>query len=130
MTMGWWANENAGLGDGWGQHDSNANNCIFYNALLRNNNPYDDDELADLYEYLEGLYVLPNTVLSEYFDRCERLISKMNELGVNTDENWNDIDKNMISKIRASIKERRAVNLVDDVRACPFELETRYGIEE
>ena len=123
MTMEWTDTD-------WRQYDSNASNCIFHNAILRNNNPYDDDELEDLYDYLEGLCVLPNTVLSEYFDRCERLISKMNELGVNTDENWNDIDKNMISKIRASIKERRAVNLVDDIRACLFELETRYGIEE
>ena len=54
----------------------------------------------------------------------------MSELGVNTDANWNDIDKNMVSKIRASIKERRAVNLVDDVRECLFELESRYGVEE
>ena len=77
MTMEW--ND-----DGWRQYDSNASNCIFHNALLRNNNPYDDDELEDLYDYLGGLCVLPNTVLSEYFNRCERLISKMSELGVNT----------------------------------------------
>lgn len=126
MTMGW----NAGLDDGWRQYDSTANNCIFYNSLLRNDNPYDDDELDDLYEYLGGLYVLPNTVLSEYFNRCERLISKMNELGVNTDANWNDIDKNMVSKIRTNIKERNTVNLVDDIRVCLFELELKYGVEE
>ena len=97
---------------------------------MRNNNPYDDDEVEDLTEYLGGLSVLPNVILAEYFNRCERLISKMSELGVNTDANWNDIDKNMVSKIRASIKERRAVNLVDDVRECLFELESRYGVEE
>lgn len=123
MTMEW--ND-----DGWRQYDSNASNCIFHNALLRNNNPYDDDELEDLYDYLGGLCVLPNTVLSEYFNRCERLISKMSELGVNTDANWNDIDKNMISKIRTNIKERNTVNLVDDVRACLFELESKYGVDE
>jgi len=126
MTMGW----NSGAEDGWRQYESGFHNCIFYNSILRNNNPYDDDEVEDLTEYLGGLSVLPNVILAEYFNRCERLISKMSELGVNTDENWNDIDKNMVSKIRASIKERRAVNLVDDVRECLFELETRYGVEE
>ena len=96
---------------------------------MRNNNPYDDDELDDLVDYLGGLYVLPNAILSEYFNRCERLISKMDELGVNTDANWNDIDTNMVSKIRTNIKERNTANLVNDVRSCLFELESRYGVE-
>jgi hypothetical protein len=125
MTMGW----NGGLDDGWRQYESGFHNCIFYNSLLRNNNPYDDDELDDLVDYLGGLYVLPNAILSEYFNRCERLISKMDELGVNTDANWNDIDTNMVSKIRTNIKERNTANLVNDVRSCLFELESRYGVE-
>lgn len=126
MTMGW----NGGLDDGWRQYESGFHNCIFYNSLLRNNNPYDDDELDDLMDYLGGLYVLPNAILSEYFNRCERLISKMDELGVNTDANWNDIDTNMVSKIRTNIKERNTANLVNDVRSCISELESKYGIEE
>ena len=125
MTMGW----NGGLDDGWRQYESGFHNCIFYNSLLRNNNPYDDDELDDLMDYLGGLYVLPNAILSEYFNRCERLISKMDELEVNTDANWNDIDTNMVSKIRTNIKERNTANLVNDVRSCLFELESRYGVE-
>jgi|TARA_R100000027_G_scaffold66178_1_gene61687 hypothetical protein len=126
MTMGW----NGGLDDGWRQYESGFHNCIFYNSLLRNNNPYDDDELDDLTDYLGGLYVLPNAILSEYFNRCERLISKMDELGVNTDANWNDIDTNMVSKIRTNIKERNTANLVNDVRSCISELESKYGVEE
>ena len=126
MTMGW----NGGLDDGWRQYESGFHNCIFYNSLLRNNNPYDDDELDDLMDYLGGLYVLPNAILSEYFNRCERLISKMDELEVNTDANWNDIDTNMVSKIRTNIKERNTANLVNDVRSCISELESKYGIEE
>ena len=126
MTMGW----NGGLDDGWRQYESGFHNCIFYNSLLRNNNPYDDDELDDLVDYLGGLYVLPNAILSEYFNRCERLISKMDELEVNTDANWNDIDTNMVSKIRTNIKERNTANLVNDVRSCISELESKYGIEE
>ena len=126
MTMGW----NGGLDDGWRQYESGFHNCIFYNSLLRNNNPYDDDELDDLVDYLGGLYVLPNAILSEYFNRCEKLISKMNELGVNTDANWNDIDTNMVSKIRTNIKERNTANLVNDVRSCISELESKYGVEE
>jgi hypothetical protein len=126
MTMGW----NGGLDDGWRQYESGFHNCIFYNSLLRNNNPYDDDELDDLVDYLGGLYVLPNAILSEYFNRCERLISKMDELGVNTDANWNDIDTNMVSKIRTDIKERNTANLVNDVRSCISELESKYGVEE
>ena len=126
MTMGW----NGGLDDGWRQYESGFHNCIFYNSLLRNNNPYDDDELDDLVDYLGGLYVLPNAILSEYFNRCERLISKMDELGVNTDANWNDIDTNMVSKIRTNIKERNTANLVNDVRSCISELESKYGVEE
>tara|TARA_R100000030_G_scaffold98958_1_gene89483 strand:+ start:723 stop:1103 length:381 start_codon:yes stop_codon:yes gene_type:complete len=126
MTMGW----NGGLDDGWRQYESGFHNCIFYNSLLRNNNPYDDDELDDLTDYLGGLYVLPNAILSEYFNRCERLISKMDELGVNTDANWNDIDTNMVSKIRTDIKERNTANLVNDVRSCISELESKYGVEE
>ena len=126
MTMGW----NGGLDDGWRQYESGFHNCIFYNSLLRNNNPYDDDELDDLTDYLGGLYVLPNAILSEYFNRCERLISKMDELGVNTDANWNDIDTNMVSKIRTNIKQRNTANLVNDVRSCISELESKYGVEE
>ena len=53
----------------------------------------------------------------------------MDELGVNTDANWNDIDTNMVSKIRTDIKERNTANLVNDVRSCISELESRYGVE-
>jgi len=39
------------------EYVSDFDNCIFYNAIMKNNNPYDDNEISDL-KNLHDLLIL------------------------------------------------------------------------
>ena len=78
------------------QIPSNFDNCIFYNAIVKNDNPYDDWELEYVGNFVQnGL----ESQISEYYRRSENIISKMRELGVDTDETWIEIDEQFIYPI-------------------------------
>ena len=76
--------------------ESNFDNCIFYNAIIKDDYPYDEWEVEYLAEFAtNGL----ESQIEEYYRRSENIISKMRELGVDTDETWIEIDKSLIDPI-------------------------------
>jgi hypothetical protein len=108
---------------------SDFHNCIFYNAILRNNNPYDDEELDDLNFMFEEMFDLPGNIISEYYFRSERLIDKLNELGINSDQTWIEIYNNNLAKIMLSGKNDDYYHLPEMLRKEFISLESKYGVE-
>ena len=75
---------------------SNFDNCIFYNAIIKDDHPYDEWEVEYFANFaVNGL----ESQVSEYYRRSENIISKMRELGVDTEETWIEIDKTLIDPI-------------------------------
>ena len=78
------------------QIPSNFDNCILYNAIIKDDYPYDTWEVEYFVDFARnGL----ESQISEYYRRSENIISKMRELGVDTDETWIDIDQQFVYPI-------------------------------
>jgi hypothetical protein len=106
------------------QFKSDFENCIFYNAILRNSVTFDDEDVNDL----KNLHDLPNSVLEEYYIRSKKIISKMNELGLNRDPTWDEIDRVYLKDIKNQIKENKRHLLVDSIRDLLNTLELKYEV--
>ncbi len=106
------------------EYISDFDNCIFYNAIMKNSNPYDDDEISDL----KNLHDLPNAMLDEYYGRSKKIISKMSELGVDTNPTWDEIDKVYLTEIRRKVRDDERQSLVEDIRNVLITLESKYGV--
>ena len=105
---------------------STPDNCIFYNAILNNSDPYDDYDMR----YLIQLQGIDLQSISEYYTRSEAIIAKMRELGVDKTEVWDEIDRLYIDKIIEEIKEGRIKNLFSNlIRNVLEQLELKYGVE-
>ena len=91
---------------------------------MKNSNPYDDNEISEL----KNLHDLPNSVLDEYYSKSKKIISKMSELGVDTNSTWDEIDKVYLSDIRQQIKSERRHRLVESIRNVLTTLESKYGV--
>tara|TARA_B100000965_G_C19574638_1_gene750750 strand:+ start:465 stop:812 length:348 start_codon:yes stop_codon:yes gene_type:complete len=106
------------------EYVSDFDNCIFYNAIMKNSNPYDDEEISDL----KNLHDLPNVMLDEYYGRSKKIISKMKELGVDTNPSWDEIDVVYLTEIRRKVRDDERHDLVDDIRNVLTTLESKYGV--
>ena len=89
---------------------SNFDNCVFYNAIVKDDYPYDEWEVEYLVNFVN--YGLTHQV-EEYYRRSERIIKKMRELGVDTDETWIKIDQDVIDPIFDSIDEEGTTGFVE-----------------
>lgn len=106
------------------EYMSDFDNCIFYNAIMKNSNPYDDSEISDL----KNLHDLPNSILDEYYGRSKKIISKMIELGVDTNSTWDEIDRVHLTEIRQQIRDDKRHSLVENIRNVLITLESKYGV--
>jgi len=106
------------------EYMSDFDNCIFYNAIIKNSNPYDDNEISEL----KNLHDLPNSILDEYYGRSKKIISKMSELGVDTNSTWDDIDKMYLVEIRQQVRDNKRNFLVENIRNVLITLESKYGV--
>jgi len=106
------------------EYMSDFDNCIFYNAIMKNNNPYDDNEISEL----KNLHDLPNSILDEYYGRSKKIISKMSELGVDTNSTWDEIDRVYLSDIRQQVNDDNRQSLVENIRNVLITLESKYGV--
>ena len=89
---------------------SNFNNCILYNAIIKDDYPYDSWEVQYFINFEKnGL----QSQVEEYHRRSERIITKMRELGVDTDETWIKIDQDVIDPIFDSIDEEGTTGFVE-----------------
>ena len=103
---------------------SSFDNCILLNAILKNDDPYDDDEVR----YLRQLQQADLQSVGEYYLRSERLITAMRQLGADNDGVWDEIDRTYISPIIEKIKVRNFNNIFSDIRNVLEQLELKYGV--
>ena len=108
----------------WDQTTSTFDNCILLNAILRNRNLYDDDEVR----YLRQLEQADLISVSEYYTRSERLINKMRQVGGDNDGVWDEIDRTYVSPIIEKLKVRNFENLFSDIRNVLDQLELKYEV--
>ena len=69
--------------------------------------------------------------VDEYYRRSERIISKMRDLGVDTDETWIEIDQNLIVPIFDAISNDSNTGFVEAYRKTQealTTLESRYEV--
>ena len=108
----------------WDQTTSTFDNCILLNAILRNTNLYDDDEVR----YLRQLEQADLISVSEYYTRSERIINKMRQVGGDNDGVWDEIDRTYVSPIIEKLKVRNFENLFSDIRNVLEQLELKYEV--
>ena len=108
----------------WDQTTSTFDNCILLNAILRNRNLYDDDEVR----YLRQLQQVDLISVDEYYTRSERIINRMRQVGGDNDGVWDEIDRTYVSPIIEKLKVRNFKNLFSDIRNVLEQLETKYGV--
>ena len=104
---------------------STFDNCVLLNAILKNDNPYDDDEVR----YLRQLQGVDLQSVSEYYSRSELIITAMREQGADNNVVWNEIDKLYIAAIIEKLKVRNFQNLFSDIRSVLEQLELKYGVK-
>ena len=103
---------------------STFDNCVLLNAILKNDNPYDDDEVR----YLRQLQGADLQSVTEYYSRSESIIAAMREQGADNNVVWNEIDKLYIDAIIEKLKVRNFKNLFSDIRNVLEQLEIKYGV--
>ena len=104
---------------------SNFDNCVLLNAVLKNDNPYDDDEVR----YLRQLQGADLQSVTEYYSRSESIIAAMREQGADNNVVWNEIDRLYIDAIIEKLKVRNFQNLFSDIRSVLEQLELKYGVK-
>ena len=104
---------------------STFDNCVLLNAILKNDNPYDDDEVR----YLRQLQGADLQSVNEYYSRSESIIAAMREQGADNNVVWNEIDKLYIDAIIEKLKVRDFQNLFSDIRNVLEQLELKYGVK-
>ena len=104
---------------------STFDNCVLLNAILKNDNPYDDDEVR----YLRQLQGADLQSVTEYYSRSESIIAAMREQGADNNVVWNEIDRLYIDAIIEKLKDRNFQNLFSDIRNVLEQLELKYGVK-
>ena len=99
-------------------------NCILYNALLKNSDPYDDDEVR----YLRQLQGSDQQSVGEYYRRSEHIIEAMREQGADNDSVWDQIDRSYVDNIIKKLKVRNFSTLFSDILHMIEQLELQYGV--
>ena len=103
----------------------NFDSCIIFNAITKNDVPYDDWEMATFVSFTRNHL---ESHVDEYFDRSQNIISRMRELNVDDDKTWIDIDETLIEPIMDAAYD----DLAEMHRRMKYALETlelRYGVE-
>lgn len=103
---------------------STFDNCVLLNALLKNSDPYDDDEVR----YLRQLQGADKVNVDDYYRRSEHIITAMREQGADNDAVWDEIDRIYIDAIIEKIKARDFSTLFPDIRNMIEQLELKYGV--
>ena len=107
------------------QTTSTFDNCVLLNALLKNSDPYDDDDVR----YLRQLQGADRVNVEEYYRRSEHIITAMREQGADNDGVWDHVDRTYIDAIIEILKVRNFKNLFSDIRNVLEQLESKYGVE-
>ena len=99
-------------------------NCVLSNAVQRNTNTSDDHEI----KYLKSLKSMDQQTVSQYFTRSTRIINKIRELGLDSNETWDGIDQSHVKSIMTMIKEQNFSAVIPSIRQLLSTLESQYGV--
>ena len=99
-------------------------NCVLSNVVQRNTDTSDDHEI----KYLKSLRSMDQQTVSEYFTRSTRIINKMRELGVDSNETWDSIDQSHAKPIMILIKDQNFTAVVPAIKEMILSLESQYGV--
>ena len=105
---------------------SNFDNCILYNAIVKNEHSRDEWEIKHFTDFIiNGL----ESQVSEYYRRSENIISKMRELGVDTEENWIEIDETFVDPMVEIIEaDQELVEVYRKIQQMLTALEVKYEV--
>ena len=103
---------------------SNFDNCVLLNALLKNSDPYDDDDVR----YLRQLQGADKVNVEDYYRRSEHIIEAMREQGADNDSVWDQIDRSYVDGIIKKLKDRNFSTLFSDILHMIEQLELQYGV--
>ena len=106
---------------------NNLDNCVITNAAERNSDPNDPND-NHLVRYLKGLRSLDQQTVSEYFTRSTRIINKMRELGVDSNETWDSVDQSHVKSIMTLIQQQNFNAVIPSIRQLLLTLESQYGV--
>ena len=99
-------------------------NCVLSNVVQRNTDTSDDHEI----KYLKSLRSLDQQIVSEYFTRSTRIINKMRELSVDSNETWDSIDQSHVKSIMTLIQQQNFNAVIPSIRQLLSTLESQYGV--
>ena len=99
-------------------------NCVLSNVVQRNTDTSDDHEI----KYLKSLRSMDQQTVSEYFTRSTRIINKIRELGVDSDQTWDGIDQSHVKSIMTLIKQQNFNAVIPSIRQLLSTLESQYGV--
>ena len=99
-------------------------NCVLSNAYQRNTDTSDDHDI----KYLKSLRSMDQQIVFQYFTRSTRIINKMRELGVDTNETLDVIDQSHVKPIMIMIKEQNFNAVIPSIRQLLSTLESQYGV--
>ena len=99
-------------------------NCVISNMVQRNSNTTDDDTARNL----SNLRSMDLQIVNEYFTRSTRIINKMRELGVDTDQTWNGLDQYHLKEVLNLIHNQDFGAVVPSIREMLSNLESTYEV--
>ena len=99
-------------------------NCVLSNAYQRNTDTSDDHDI----KYLKSLRSLDQQTVSQYFTRSTRIINKMRELGVDSNETWDSVDQSHVKSIMTLIQQQNFNAVIPSIRQLLLTLESQYGV--
>ena len=99
-------------------------NCVLSNMVQRNTDTSDDDAV----KYLKNLRSMDLQIVSEYFTRSIRIINKMRELGVDTDQTWGGFEQWHLKELLNLIHSQDFGAVVPSIRKMLSNLESTYEV--
>ena len=100
---------------------SREDSCIFYNALTKNGDPHDDNDVVYLQNFRS---VLPGEKVLDYYIRASKIVQAINaEPGDHTDL-WMDITKRYVYPVLDNVKAEEYELAHGKILAMLTELET------
>lgn len=99
-------------------------NCVLSNMVQRNTDTSDDDAV----KYLKNLRSMDLQIVNEYFTRSTRIINKMRELGVDSDQTWSGFEHLHLKELLNLIHSQDFGAVVPSIREMLSNLESTYEV--
>ena len=99
-------------------------NCVLSNAYQRNTDTSDDHDI----KYLKSLKSMDQQTVYQYFTQSTRIINKIRELGLDSNETWDGINQSHVKPIMILVKDQNFSAVVPAIKEMILSLESQYGV--